>query len=413
MTLTVRSEPPSASAPRTPGAEPQASRQAGPGALQGGTAVLVAITAAHLVSDSYTSLLTPLLPVLRANFGVSIAQTALLVAVSSFVGSMLQPAFGVLADHWDRRLLTALGPALCGLAMALLGVAPSYLAAAALVTLGGVGSGIFHPSAIAYAHQAAQPRQRGLFASIFSAGGTAGQAFGPLLVTALGVGRLHWALPVGFLSGAVSWLITPRPVSTVRGRPRWGEYAAVFRGPMRLLWGASVLRSLCSVSYMSLLGFTLTSHGFARHIGPSLATYSLFAAGGGIVGGLASDRLGRTTVLRSSMLLSIPLFVALVYSTPAEWWYYPLTALVGAIVNANTPVAIVTAQEYSPGHVATASAMMMGFAWGTSGVLFAVVGALADLTSPATAMVAAILLLLPALWLTVRLPEPGGALREA
>lgn len=400
MPLTATSDSRSPIAPVGPG------RRAG--TLRGGTAILVAITAAHFVSDAYTSLLTPLLPVLRASFGVSIAQTALLVAVSAFVGSMLQPAFGVLADHSDRRLLTAIGPALCGVSMALLGVAPTYLFAAALVTLGGVGSGLFHPAAIAYVHQGAQPRQRGLFASLFSAGGTAGQAFGPLAVTALGVGRLHWALPVGFLSGLVSWLFTPRTPRVTRGRPKWSEYAAVFRGPMRLLWGASVLRSLCSISYMSLLGFTLTSHGFARHIGPSLATYSLAAAGGGIIGGLASDRLGRTTVLRSSMLLSIPIFIALVYSTPASWWYYPLTALVGAIVNANTPVAIVTAQEYEPGHVATASALMMGFAWGTSGVLFTVVGALADLTSPSTAMVAAILLLLPALWLTVQLPEPGN-----
>ena len=175
---------------------------------------------------------------------------------------------------------------------------------------------------------------------------------------------------------------------------------------MRLLWAASVLRSLCTISYISLVGFALTNRGFAGHIGPSLATYSLAAAGGGIVGGLASDRFGRLAVLRSSVLLSIPLFVGLVYSMPDQWWYYPLTAIVGAMVTANTPVAIVTAQEYAPNHVATASALMMGFAWGTSGVLFMLVGALADLTSPRTAMVAAILLLLPALWLTLKLPEP-------
>ena len=138
----------------------------------------------------------------------------------------------------------------------------------------------------------------------------------------------------------------------------------------------------------------------------TLATFSLGSAAGGILGGLLSDRLGRIAVLRSSVLAGIPLFVALVYSAPGSWWYYPLTALVGVVVNANTPVAIVLAQEYAPDHVATASALMMGFAWGTSGVLFTLVGALADLTSPRAAMVAAILLLVPALWLTVRLPEP-------
>jgi len=385
----------------------------GPGGAElarGSTAILVAVTASHFVSDAYTAILTPLLPELRTQFGVSITATATLVAVLSFVGSVLQPVFGVLADHSDRRLLAALGPALAGLGMTRLGVAPSFVLVAVLVTLGGIGSGLFHPAAVAYVHQGASARRRGLFASLFSAGGTAGQAMGPLVVTALGSARLHWALPVGIATGFLSWLVTPSTrAATRRARPKWRDYAAVFHGPIRTLWAASVLRSLCTISYISLLGFALTARGFAGHIGPSLATYSLSAALGGIVGGLFSDRLGRITVLRSSILSSIPLFVLLVYTTPGVWWYYPLTALVGAMVNANTPVAIVAAQEYAPGHVATASALMMGFAWGTSGVLFTVVGALADVTSPRTAMVAAILLLLPALWLTVKLPEPGEA----
>jgi FSR family fosmidomycin resistance protein-like MFS transporter len=100
------------------------------------------------------------------------------------------------------------------------------------------------------------------------------------------------------------------------------------------------------------------------------------------------------------------MFVALVYSNPAQWWYYPLTALVGALVNASIPVLVVTAQEYEPEHVATASALMMGFSWGTAGVLFLLVGKLADLTSPVTAMLVTVLVLVPAYWMTTRIPEP-------
>src|SRR5919202_1259857 len=168
------------------------------------------------------------------------------------------------------------------------------------------------------------------------------------------------------------------------------------------------MRSLSTVAYQGLLGFTLTARGAPEHIGPSLAVFSVCAALGGIVGGRLSDRLGRTAGPRSSILASIPLFIALVYSSPAQWWYYPLTALVGALVNANLPVMVVAAQEYAPDHVATASALTMGFTWGTAGVLFLAVGKLADLTSPAAAMVASVLVLLPAFWLTVRLPEPAS-----
>ena len=372
-------------------------------------AMLGVVTFGHLVTDAFTALLTPLLPALRAEFGVTIAQTAVLVAVSSFVGSMLQPVFGMLADRADRRLVAALGPLLCGVGMALLGIAPGFALVAALVTLGGVGSGLFHPAAIAYVHQGSHARRRGLFASLFAAGGTAGQALGPIAATTLGLARLHWLLPVAVGMGLLSWATTPSVHAAAGTARRWRDYAAVFHGPMRTLWAASVLRSLSTVSYISLVGFVLTARGAAAHIGPSLATFSLGSAAGGIVGGLLSDRLGRIAVLRSSVLAGIPLFIALVYSAPDMWWYYPLTAVVGIVVNANTPVAIVLAQEYAPDHVATASALMMGFAWGTSGVLFMFVGALADAASPHVAMVVAILLLLPALWLTVRLPEPEPA----
>ena len=378
-----------------------------PALAAGSTSILVALTLAHMVNDSFTSLLTPLLPQIRTSFGVTIAQTAFLVAVSAFVGSVLQPVFGLLADHMDRRLLTAVGPALAGLGMTLMGVAPSFAVLALLVALGGVGSAIFHPASVAYVHQGARPEQRGLFNAIFSAGGTAGLAVGPLAATTLGLGRLPWLLPVGLAVGAICYAVTPSTRVASRTPRGWRDYSTVFRGPIRLLWAMSVLRSLSTVSYQALIGFALAARGFDRHIGPSLAVFGISAALGGIAGGQISDRIGRVRVLRSSVLVTIPLFIALVYSAPSMWWYYPLTALVGALVNANVPVSVVTAQEYAPDHVATASAMMMGFAWGTSGVLFMFVGSLADVTSPRFAMAASILMLLPAFWLTLRLPEPA------
>jgi MFS transporter, FSR family, fosmidomycin resistance protein len=111
-------------------------------------------------------------------------------------------------------------------------------------------------------------------------------------------------------------------------------------------------------------------------------------------------------VLRSAILGTIPLFALLVMSNPGQLWFYPLTFLVGALVNASIPVGVVTAQEYAPGHVAVASSIMMGFSWGFAGLLIVFVGVLADHTSPVTAALAALSLLLPSAWLAARLPEP-------
>src|SRR5215211_3490689 len=90
---------------------------------------------------------------------------------------------------------------------------------------------------------------------------------------------------------------------------------------------------------------------------------------------------------------------------------FVLTArgVVGALINAGLPVSVVAAQEYAPDHVATASAMMMGFAWGVSGLVFPLVGLLADATSPTAAVRTAVFVLVPAFLMAMRLPEPRRA----
>lgn len=388
---------------------PVAARPTVTPAAAAGVTVVAVVTLSHLVNDSFTSLLSPLLPDLRERFGASIAQTGILVAILSFVGSMIQPLLGMVGDRTDRRVLAALGPVLAAVGMTTIGYAPSFAAVGALVALGGIGSALFHPSGAAYVAAGSRPDRRGLYASIFSAGGTVGIAVGPLLATALDLRLLPALMPLGILTGIASWQVTPSTAGRSGPRRSLADYASVFRGPIRTLWGMSVMRSLSTVAYSSLIGFVLTGAGFAAHIGPSLAVFSFSSSVGGIVGGRLSDRYGRTRVLRSSVLATVPLFVWLTFSRPDQPWYYPLTFVVGALVNANVPVAVVAAQEYAPGHVATASAMMMGFSWGTAGVLFPLVGKLADLWSPQAAMVASILVLVPAYALAVRLPEPPKA----
>ena len=372
----------------------------------GGTTILGLMTLSHFANDGWTSLLSPLLPQIQATYGVSIGQTGILVAILAFAGSMLQPLLGILGDHMDRRLLAAFGPVLTALGLTLIGYAPNFFMLGALIMLGGLGSAIFHPAGAAYIALGARSDQRGLFVSLFSAGGMAGMAFSPLVAARFELHTLPYLLPVGIGLGIITYALIPASRNTAGSSRTVRDYVAIFQGPLRSLWAMSVLRSLSSVSYASLIGFILIERNAASHIGPSLAVYNLAAAIGGIIGGRLSDRIGRTIVLRSSIMIMIPLFIGLVCSSPSQWWYYPLTALVGALANGNVPVAIVTAQEYAPHNIATASALMMGFAWGTSGVLYIFISQIADWTSPLTAMIVAILLLLPAFFITTRLPEP-------
>ncbi|EYB67515.1 major facilitator superfamily transporter [Deinococcus phoenicis] len=375
------------------------------------TAIAVAVTAGHFINDAYGAMLTPLTPALQGKFGVSIAAVTLLSSVYSLTSSVLQPLLGILGERVDRRYAAALGPLMTGLGLTLMGFVPWFGALMLLVAVAGFGSGFFHPAGAAYVALNSPPQKRGLWASLFSAGGTAGMALGPVFA-GVGLTHLPWFALIGAVIAGITFAVTPSGRATGR-RVGMAEYARIFRGPLVWLWGMAVLRSLASMGYNAMLPFILMNRGFGmREVGITLAVYAVASAVGGIVGGRASDRYGRVPVLRSAILSTIPPFALLIMSSPANWWFYPLTFLVGAAVNASIPVGVVAAQEYAPGHVAVASSIMMGFSWGFAGLLVFLVGALADASTPTIAALASLTLLIPSALIAYRLPEPRKAAFE-
>ena len=373
-----------------------------------GATVAVAVTAGHFINDAYAGMLSPLGPVIQSHFGTSITAVTILAGVLSLTSSVLQPFLGIIGERFDRRVMAAFGPAATGIGLTLMGYAPTFGVLVLLVAVAGLGSGLFHPAGAAYVARYSPIDQRGLWASLFSAGGTAGMALGPVFA-GVGLEKLPMFAPIGLVIAFATYLVTP--AERVTGtRPTAREYLAIFRGPIVTLWGMAVLRSLASSGFGTMLPFILAAKGY-NYTATALAfgVFSVASAVGGIVGGRISDRRGRVPVLRSSILGTFPLFVLLVMSEPAQIWYYPLMFLVGAFINASIPVGVVTAQEYAPKHVAVASSIMMGFSWGFAGLLLFLVGSLADMTTPTTAALASISLLLPSVWLAYRLPEPEKA----
>lgn len=374
-----------------------------------GTAVAVAVTAGHFINDAYSAMLGPLGPAVQDRYGTTITAVTVLFAVLSLTSSVLQPVLGVIGERVDRRVMAAFGPAATGIGLSFMGYAPAFGVLVLLVAVAGLGSGLFHPAGAAYVARYSPAQQRGLWASLFSAGGTAGMALGPVFAN-VGLDRLPIFAPIGIAVALVTYVITPPEKPAAGKRPTVTEYLAIFRGAMVTLWAMAVLRSLASSGYNAMLPFILAGKGYGSGAtAVALAVYSVASALGGIVGGRLSDKRGRTPILRSSILATVPLFALLILSSPSAWWYYPLTFLVGAFVNASIPVGVVTAQEYAPKHVAVASSIMMGFSWGFAGLLLVFVGRLADFTSPTVAALASIALLLPSVWLAYRLPEPTRA----
>src|SRR5215469_4076608 len=173
---------------------------------------MAVLCAGHFVSDSYSSIIFPLLPLLKDALHLTTAQVFWLAPLYAISSSLMQPVYGFVSDRYARRFFAVFGPAITAVFVSSIGLAPSYGVLILLLMAGGIGIGSFHPQAAAMASAAAGQRRRvGL--SLFSATGTIGYSFGPLgiamVINAFGLGQTYYVVGVGLVMTAVLYRICP------------------------------------------------------------------------------------------------------------------------------------------------------------------------------------------------------------
>lgn len=376
-------------------------------------ATLVSLTLfciGHFFIDLYSGALGALQPLLVDQFRMSFTQAGILAGVLSFSSSVLQPAYGYLSDRFHSRLFTALAPAVAGLFISWLGWAPKYGVLLAMVFLGGAGIASFHPQAAANATRGVT-RRRGRAMAIFISSGTLGLALGPAVFSAVagrwGLTRTHWvAVPGAALSLVLLVLLRP-PARSIPTRSRfdWTPLRAVWR-PMTILFFLVFIRSVVQTTFAQFLPLYLhTQRGYSlARSSWNLTLYLVAGAVGGLLGGNLADRFGGRRVILISMIGSVPFLALFVFSTG------PLStislALGGLILLFTIPVNVLMGQELAPTQTGTVSALMMGFAWGTAGLLFIpLTGWISDLFSMQAAFAGLVVFPLAGFFLALKLPK--------
>lgn len=369
-------------------------------AALGISALLVVV---HATNDAFAGMLSALLPTLQVRFGLSETLLALFVATLSFSSSVTQPLFGVLADRWGRRRTAALGVMTSSSLLSLMAVAASPWLLFLLLLVGGFGSAAFHPAGTGIARSIGG-RRKGLVMSVFSAGGTVGVAVGPLIIGwLLMTGNLALS-PLLMIPGVLGGLaliafVPPQP------RPPGASVAplldlSLLRGPVGLLSLSGILRAVSFVTFMNAMPLYLVArHGLAPDspvLFSTLTTFSVAAALGGIVAGALERRAPRSLLIVASMLASLVPFGLLFALAPGTAGYFLAVVAAGALVNAGLPLMVVAAQDLAPHAMGAASGLLMGFTWGTAGLLYVGVGALQEGLGLWPAMTLAYALLIPA-----------------
>lgn len=357
---------------------------------------------AHFFNDFFSGQLAALLPTLQVRFGSSEVTLALFVAILSFSSSVLQPLFGAVADKLGRRLVAALGVMTSSAILSLMAIVPSPLLLAPLLFVGGLGSAAFHPSGTTLARQAAG-RRGGLALGIFSAGGTTGMAFGPLVIGYFVMTDSLALSPVMMLPGIVFGmlillLVPPQAKPPVATRAKVFD-PALFRGPVGRLGLAGVLRSISWIAVINGAPLWLVH---SRGLLPSdpvifwtITAFTVAGAVGGILAGLVEHRLSRQAIVTGSMLLAILPLAGMLLSAPGSPLYFLAAMLAGVLINGGLPMMVLAAQDAAPHAIATASGMMMGLTWGTAGVLYLGVGVLQGVIGMDATMWLSLLPLIP------------------
>ena len=339
-------------------------------------AILIALSASHLMNDTMQSVIQALYPMFRAEYRLDYGQIGLITLAFQLTASILQPLVGLYADKRPLPYSLALGMGSTFFGLLLLSRADSFgtiLCAAAMV---GIGSSIFHPESSRVARMASGGRF-GFAQALFQVGGNTGSALGPLLaafvVVPQGQRSVAWVSAIALVGMLVLFNVGrwyARNLHLARPRARRAGEAGVALSRSRVAWSIAILIALMFSKFVYLASlstyFTFyLIHKFdvsVQHAQIFLFVFLAAGAVGTFLGGPIGDRIGRKYLIWGSIAGVLPFTLALPYVGLTATLI--LVVPIGLILSSAFSAIVVYAQELVPGKVGMIAGLFFGFAFG-------------------------------------------------
>jgi MFS transporter, FSR family, fosmidomycin resistance protein len=349
--------------------------------------ILFSLTLVHFIGDFYSSFVNPLFPLFVQKIGLSLAEVGIISGVNRLLAFIVQPSVGYLADRYATRNFIFWGVLLPVVFIPLSGITKEFWTLLAVVSIGSIGSSMFHPPLTGQIPVYAG-NKAGLGMSIFNTGGTLAFGVGPLFITWYATRFGLTALPVTIGFGlVVAWyLYRIVPVPQSEGLHLLGFFGSIKESlgsvwkTVFYLWLVMVLRAIIGQSFLTFMPVLYVEKGYS--VFSAGAIFSLFTMAGtvsGLIAGHVSDRIGFKPVFIFTHVLMAPALI-LFLSLQGRWVYLG-AIMAGALVLATMPIGVAMAQTLAPKGRSMVASLMMGFAFGLGGIVSPMVGKLADLYS--------------------------------
>jgi FSR family fosmidomycin resistance protein-like MFS transporter len=292
---------------------------------------------------------------------------------------------GIIAERPSMKYMLIVSPTITAAAMSMIGVAPGYIFLAILLFVSGISSMMWHiPSPVMIKFLSGKRTGKGM--SYYMVGGELARTLGPLII--LGVIEL-WGLegtwkmmPLGFVASLVLYLnfrnIDIKPVAHDHHD---GSYIKVFKRylPAFLLTGGYTFFMAgvkASLTYYLPTYLTNNEGHTLVFADTSLTILQLAGAGGALLAGTISDKLGRS---RTLLIISIitPLLMLLFLQLEGAW-IIPVLIPLGFFLFAPTAVMMAMIQDLNTGKKAFVNAIYMTINFFISSLVIPMVGLITD-----------------------------------
>ena len=287
--------------------------------------VVGVVSAAHFVSHYYILVLAPLLPFVRADYGVSYTEIGVAFAAFNIVSAALQTPAGFLADWLGARVLLIGGLLLGACAFLVVGLVESFWVMVAMFALAGVGNTVYHPADYALLSQHVPSDRIGQAFSFHTFAGMLGSAVAPVTLLMM---QSVWGWRGAFVGAAMLGLLVAVLLLAVRenaekkvGPPKRHEGDAIASG-WRVLLSAPILLNLIFFVLLAMMSggtYNYSVVALGALYGTPLATANaalsgnlLLSAIGVLIGGLLVGRTSRHGLVATLGLASIALFTTLI-----------------------------------------------------------------------------------------------------
>ena len=342
---------------------------------------VVTLSAAHLMHDTFSAFLAPILPLLITKLGMSLSVTAFL-DITRRLPSLLNPFLGLLAERTGTKFFVILTPAVTAVSMCLLGQANSVVMLVILLFVAGISATLFHiPSPVLVKEASGDKIGTGM--SFFMVGGELARTLGPLLITAAVswwcLEEIYKLIPLGILSSLILYVkLKDLDVQRPAGKDKeQGDTRRILKenGSFLAVIGGFILFQAAMKSSLTLyLPVYLTGQGASLwYAGVSLSVLQLFGVLGAFFSGNLSDRIGRRNTLLISSAGSI-VFMALFILTQ----HIVALAFLGLFLLSTGPVLMACVQDTKSSMPTFMNSMYMTVNFGVGSLVVFFVGLSGD-----------------------------------